>query len=468
MLSGDPAYLMYEIPVASEEQINSSKIPNEGSTNDIVWNTNDCEWKITSAYTLSQPTVLENNAENGYKVVDMVDVVEKAVSAAYKTKPEKIRSKSKEIKSIRKPQNDTVKRSVSDKARRDVSLKTQKGATKVSQTISSNQAKSVQMQHKKAQLKVDKIKGVCTKGNAASSTISERRMLKTSINNSEKMKLQDETVRPKIRQGLYRYDFRTFKRNGKRSTKRKESMPMSSHYRISKMNQPSSVQTGKSKPKTIDLNTQLVQSDSNVELVQRQLNTKDVQTDFDENESTVSEPAINETMKTAQTNKYETTKPKIGIQIAYPSHCLSYQERKGKCTYCLNNPDTETKIEPINTKCKICNVYLCKSIWRKGGRSCFERYHKERAKIITESVVGHPPNKEEIKSTHYPVNISIQEDSRRKKVCEICYAEKMDRKTEGSTLTGYKCSICTVGLCARHKDCFQIYHNNLFEMDQGS
>ncbi|XP_061178065.1 uncharacterized protein LOC133186776 isoform X1 [Saccostrea echinata] len=484
VLSGDPANLMFEIPVDSEEQI-GSHIPTKEIT-DIVWNTNECEWKITSAYTLSQTPFTEYVEEKG-KMEGNVEY-EKLQSAANKTKPEKIQSRSKRVqnskRSMRKIKNITLNISSSDTAGKGVNLKTQRGSSTVPQKISASKANSSekqakklnkynnsQLQHEKSAFQNSQLKGqsgksrgISTKRSTATSTVSK----KSPTNYSQKMKSQDKIVKPKIRQGLYRYDFRTFKRNGKRSTKTKESMPLISFSKVSKINEPSSVKTRKSHPKTTDLNTQLVQSDLNVEYVQHQLNTKDIQTDFDENESTMSEPAIDTTMKTATENREEIAKPKIGIHIAYPSHCLAYQERKGKCTYCQNNPDMEKKIEPINTKCKICNVYLCKSIWRKGGRSCFERYHKERAKIITESVVGHPPNKEEIMSAHYPVNISIQEDSRRKKVCEICYAEKTRKKDQGSTLSGCKCSICTVGLCAKYKDCFQTYHNKLFEMNQYS
>lgn len=137
--------------------------------------------------------------------------------------------------------------------------------------------------------------------------------------------------------------------------------------------------------------------------------------------------------------------------------------------YCYENPETKGKIDLVRNKCKVCNVYLCNSIFIAGGRSCFDRYHQENAKHITKTLLDESASTEEMMAIHYPVRVNLKEDFKKKKVCEICFAKRsQEGGGEYSVSSVYKCSVCTVGLCTGKKDCFKIYHDLLFEVNNGN
>lgn len=75
---------------------------------------------------------------------------------------------------------------------------------------------------------------------------------------------------------------------------------------------------------------------------------------------------------------------------------------------------------------------------------------------------------EEMLVIYYFVCVNFKEDFKKKKVCEICFV-KRSQEGGGEYLVFfvYKCSVCIVGLCIGKKDCFKIYYNLLFEVNNG-
>lgn len=455
-LCSDPANLMFLIPVDTEEQ-SETLIPEEDDMVNIVCNTNECEWKISSAYTLSQQSIFEDQDETNWR-----ECIEdrRHIPLVHEGSFEGILKTPIECEEISK-----LKRHIKGTLQEGDGLDEQSPMMKnvvVTEKNLSRNAKGLPVTPQNVCLKKDTIPGKqpfgsnfykCKVGRGkkvkkkskpkiqSNRKVSSKRQTTSVVSSKEDFKKpancisNDKIVKP-IRKGLFRYDFRTSQRRCKQSAKRKVCIPVAPPPKVSKVPQIS-----QRKHKESDLNTKMIQAKCN------------------DNGDMVSELSL----ETIGNKDKESMKGKTISQIIHPPHCLVYQERKEKCTYCLDNSEVKSAIEPVNTKCKICNVFLCKSIWRKGGRSCFERYHQERAKLITDTAVGPSSSKEEKMSVHYPVNINRYHDSRKKKVCEICYAKKSRGEIEGSTFTGYKCSVCSVGLCARDKTCFKEYHNLLFE-----
>lgn len=438
VLATDPTTLLYAIPVCFEDNMDALA-SKEQNAEQVAYNTDDCEWKISSAYSLAQPDekVIEgisreyrNERENTSSMRTTSCEMEEEnyrlfFGSQNKEGFDKIPDSFGEANKIKKG-NKLKKRSRIIRGSAITRKIYSPEQCKQSDGVLDNIIPSFVRQRERIKNSKQEKRNLTTHSSRAPNT------KKWSMSKHQSMSMikdvREKGVKP-VRKGLCRYDFRTFRRKSRLKVKRPVRHRYSSPPRATVAETQN--ETCQNKDKTAESN--------------------DVQSENAENQ--------NEEHKNCSTE----------ISTKHPVHVLVDGGERGMCVYCYENPETKGKIDLVRNKCKVCNVYLCKSFFIAGGRSCFDRYHQENAKHITKTLLDESAGTEEMMAIHYPVRVNIKEDYKKKKVCEICFAKRsQEGGGEYSVSSIHKCSVCSVGLCTGKKDCFKIYHNLLFGVNNGN
>lgn len=435
VLASDPARFLYAIPICSEDNTDTL-VFNEQNAEQVACNSNECEWKISSAYSLAQPDekVVEgismkyrNERENTSSVrATSYEIEEENYKLFFGSSNEKGFDKmsgsfdeANKIKKLKKRsriiRGSAITRKIYSPERGNQSCDV---LDNTKHSFDRGREKIKQSKHERRNLATPSSR----LPNSKKWSMSKHRSMSMEKN------VREKGVKP-VRKGLYRYDFRTFRRKSRLKVQRQV------RHRYN------------SPPRTTAAETQ----NEACQTKDKTAESNDVQSENAENQ--------NEEHKNCSTE----------ISPKHPVHVFVDGRERGMCVYCYENPETKGKIDLVRNKCKVCNVYLCNSIFIAGGRSCFDRYHQENAKHITKTLLDESASTEEMMAIHYPVRVNLKEDFKKKKVCEICFAKRsQEGGGEYSVSSVYKCSVCTVGLCTGKKDCFKIYHDLLFEVNNGN